>query len=920
MTIQNILDVAGLHTAENVLRMPPGAFVDATNIMVRSPDVIEPRRGQEPLSASTFGSNYDRANEVFFYRGTPLVHYAGTKLAKYDQGYTNFSGTIEAPSNSMRMKGIEAQQNFYLATKTGVLRVDQPTSATAYLSGGPRSLDMVLVAPTGSGGYLAASSQVAYRVVFGVRDANANLHLGAPSGRYVFNNTSTTTAVNALVAFFTPPGASTSVFYRLYRTAQTANTIDPGDEMGLVAEGYLSSTNVSNGYVSITDTTPDGFRGVPLYTNPNSGEGILQANIPPPWCVDLTTWQDRAWYGNTKQPQRLILSLLGTGKGQDGNTGLMSGDQLKFTVPNSWTYTITAAGSDGGTNFQLFTGGTPSVNVEQTARAIVTCINRNRATFGLCATYLSGPNDPPGKFMVERTVLNEPAFYAYVSTPETKAVTQLSRTGSTVTLTTTGTISAAVGDWIWLNFVAVGTPDPAFLPGLKKVTAVGTNYVEYSEAGSNTVITNSNYTVSLPNPGTAFNPTLSQTTGAWAVSTDDAAVNRVYYSKILQTEAVPLLNYLDVGTKGKAILRVYPQRDRLLVFKEEGIYAITGESPFAVDLVDDTTWLLCPDSIASVGNVVYAMTNQGVAAISGGGRQIVSTPIDRELQQCTAESSRETFKSSTFGVSHESDRLYSLWVQNPQIGRMAYVYGTLSGVWTKWSLERTCGRVNPVTDQLYMGPSGERRLWIEKRYLNALDYTDGKVTSTIVSTVQKPTHWDIELNSISGIAVGDGFVCKVSDLVGKVLAIDADGSTISVSGEDWGGVDGESAYATKAFTSTVQWVPFTAQNPSGLKQGREIHALFRRAKFASGSWKFSTDFESSESTETISNGDYDLFYTLLTPIGTYLPQTQRRVLIPQGKQRFTFLNVKWQISEPFADWALNGWGIFYEPVSERTGR
>jgi hypothetical protein len=70
----------------------------------------------------------------------------------------------------------------------------------------------------------------------------------------------------------------------------------------------------------------------------------------------------------------------------------------------------------------------------------------------------------------------------------------------------------------------------------------------------------------------------------------------------------------------------------------------------------------------------------------------------------------------------------------------------------------------------------------------------------------------------------------------------------------------------------------------------------------------------------VTNSDYDLFYTILTPIGTYLPQTQRRVLIPQGKQRFTFLNVTWQISEPFADWALNGWGIVYEPVSERTGR
>ncbi|MED5710030.1 hypothetical protein VZ147_24860, partial [Enterobacter hormaechei] len=79
---------------------------------------------------------------------------------------------------------------------------------------------------------------------------------------------------------------------------------------------------------------------------------------------------------------------------------------------------------------------------------------------------------------------------------------------------------------------------------------------------------------------------------------------------------------------------------------------------------------------------IYALTNQGVRVINSSGFQIISRNIDGELGQLYG-STRASLKLYSFAVSHESERLYSLWV--PPVGgtypTRAYVYSVPGPAW-----------------------------------------------------------------------------------------------------------------------------------------------------------------------------------------------------------------------------------------------
>ena len=69
---------------------------------------------------------------------------------------------------------------------------------------------------------------------------------------------------------------------------------------------------------------------------------------------------------------------------------------------------------------------------------------------------------------------------------------------------------------------------------------------------------------------TCWNPVL-QSSGTDNASTNDENPNRIFFSKIQQPEAVPILNYVDAGSRGNEILRIIPLRDSVFVLKEDGV-------------------------------------------------------------------------------------------------------------------------------------------------------------------------------------------------------------------------------------------------------------------------------------------------------------------------------------------------------------
>lgn len=206
-------------------------------------------------------------------------------------GWRNYTGTFLVPDSTLgRIRGVTANSNFYFITSTGVKRLDSITG-TVVTAGGIRALEGEGVT-TGASGFMPNNTQIAYRVVWGFKDANNNLILGSPSSRIIVVNTSGGTRdVSLTVAI--PQEITTDHFYQIYRSGPSASSTDePNDELNLVIENNPTSAEITAKQFTITDTTPEELRnGATLYTSP-SQEGILQANETPPYAKDIALFKE----------------------------------------------------------------------------------------------------------------------------------------------------------------------------------------------------------------------------------------------------------------------------------------------------------------------------------------------------------------------------------------------------------------------------------------------------------------------------------------------------------------------------------------------------------------------------------------------------------------------------------------------------
>jgi hypothetical protein len=223
------IPVRGLYSAQNARgNTPPGALTRAEDIEVRNGEAVK-RRGTVQAVAQG-------ADAIWPFQDRLLVH-QGSALYASDGGVTavtQYVGSYLA-ATGRKLKFASANGNAYLATTSGVKRLDS-VDGTPVDAGVAPGLD-VQGALTGSSGFLPNDSAVAYRAVWGTRDANGNLILGAPSGRAVVVNQAGASR-DVSVSTSIPDGVTDEHFWQLYRTAPSElAAVDPGDEMGLVYEG-----------------------------------------------------------------------------------------------------------------------------------------------------------------------------------------------------------------------------------------------------------------------------------------------------------------------------------------------------------------------------------------------------------------------------------------------------------------------------------------------------------------------------------------------------------------------------------------------------------------------------------------------------------------------------------------------------------
>jgi hypothetical protein len=59
----------------------------------------------------------------------------------------------------------------------------------------------------------------------------------------------------------------------------------------------------------------------------------------------------------------------------------------------------------------------------------------------------------------------------------------------------------------------------------------------------------------------------------------------LYFSKQAEVEAVPSLQYFDIGSRDAEIKRIVPMRENVLIFKEDGIFRLIGDNKNTFSIV-----------------------------------------------------------------------------------------------------------------------------------------------------------------------------------------------------------------------------------------------------------------------------------------------------------------------------------------------
>lgn len=401
MAQDTVTKCLGLVTQYNPLTVSSGALIVADDCTIKRENCIENRRGYD-----TYGSIGSTASQMMNYLSRSLVQYS-TKVA-YDNGsgtFSDYSGSYSPPTGR-KMRFLEARSNLYVTTDSGVKVFSDVAGTVARSSGVPRSLEPNLSLNAAGTGFLSTAKQVAYRALIYRTDANANVIFGYPSSRVVISNASGVSK-NIDITIYLVSEVTTGDLIQVYRTAQvtgSSTSDNSGDEMALIYQAKPSSTDISNGFITFTDSVDDSLRGTALYTNP-SQEGILQGNDRPPVSKDLELYKNNfLFYANTSTKQRMNMTLVGT-SGLTGKTLTLAGVTYNFGA----TEIISGGGSPQA---KVSATGTAAVDIDLTARSLVNVINRYASNTAIYAYYNTDPTSLPGQISLEERGIGAAAFTA----------------------------------------------------------------------------------------------------------------------------------------------------------------------------------------------------------------------------------------------------------------------------------------------------------------------------------------------------------------------------------------------------------------------------------------------------------------------------------------------------------------------------
>lgn len=278
MSQQVTVTARGLFLAPNDLgNVPDGALAQADNAVISKDGVVEQRRGMSVASVKGIV-------RIFPWKNYQVGWAASGVLSRStDNGATwaDYSGTYAGPGVG-KVRAIDASGNLYFTTSTGPYRLDSFTG-TPEPAGIPGGLDVQSQMTTAAGTAIPANTKVAYRVVWGKRDANGNLLLGAPSGRNTVTNPGQITiAIGSLVRVTNVVTATLSA--GATHTYQVGNVVTKsgatGADVTAFPDGSKTITAITATTFSYAETAADATSvGTNLFIGPTK-DVTVTATIP----------------------------------------------------------------------------------------------------------------------------------------------------------------------------------------------------------------------------------------------------------------------------------------------------------------------------------------------------------------------------------------------------------------------------------------------------------------------------------------------------------------------------------------------------------------------------------------------------------------------------------------------------------------
>jgi hypothetical protein len=407
-------------------------------------------------------------------------------------------------------------------------------------------------------------------------------------------------------------------------------------------------------------------------------------------------------------------------------------------------------------------------------------------------------------------------------------------------------------------------------------------------------------TVKISNEG-ATPERIDRTTGKTATASGSAAT--LAWGKPGEPEHVPPGYFTEIGAADKAILRVLPTRDSLLVFKEDGTWRVSGYSPdsLQVDELDRTMRLVHPDAACEWDGQVAAWTNKGVMLVSDGGAQEISLPI-ANLIEAAGDIHAGNAAKGVFLCGWLDKGLLLLGIpSSTSTGYAEYVYcwSQRTGAWTRWSHASRITTACSVGKDLYFGTRA------------ADASSDAVVLKAVAESYDVSTAVTVSAVSGTGITIsgGSGWTPAVGDIL-RQSSVDYAVTAITSATVFTVHTTGVTAAAAAALTRTamqVEWTVRDGQNAGAAKHFREATLVLGSASgLVANDNSYTTDRSQTASTSTSA-----LTYT------TSDAPTTIRTRIPRESRRCGRLEHAMTMKGAKPGWQLHGASYVFEPKSTR---